>query len=282
MLGPDGRISQAGIALPEGIPLHLLHGDRSSMDNFFGYGTSVYNVSAVSGVLATRRDTYQQLGGLNPQFRDLALIDYCLRATDTGQRVVIVPDARLRATGPDTTINDLPDDLATAPELGADPHPRSLLQPQLPHRPRRLRADPGLSGMPRSALRVLPPVFRGRRSAGPATGSRLPLSALRGRLDEESAASSWLLHPDGVLGRALLMPAGATFTVPLRLSGEASFSGRAMLLPHDWRDGRGAVRASVAITGRGRPRARALVGHAPGVGPGQAPRPARRLPAPGP
>ena len=29
------------------------------MDNFFGYGTSVYNVSAVSGVLATRRDTYQ-------------------------------------------------------------------------------------------------------------------------------------------------------------------------------------------------------------------------------
>ena len=78
------------------------------MDNFFGYGTSVYNVSAVSGVLATRRDTYQQLGGLNPQFRELALIDYCLRATDTGQRVVIVPDARLRATGPDTTTNDLP------------------------------------------------------------------------------------------------------------------------------------------------------------------------------
>jgi O-antigen biosynthesis protein len=107
-LGSDGRISQAGIALPEGIPLHLLHGDRSSMDNFFGYGTSVYNVSAVSGVLATRRDTYRQLGGLNPEFRELALIDYCLRATDTGGRVVIVPDARLRATGPDTAVNDLP------------------------------------------------------------------------------------------------------------------------------------------------------------------------------
>ena len=36
------------------------------MDNFFGYGTSVYNVSAVSGVLATGRETYQQLGGLDP------------------------------------------------------------------------------------------------------------------------------------------------------------------------------------------------------------------------
>ena len=56
-----------------------------------------------------------------------------------------------------------------------------------------------------------------------------------------------MLHPDGVFGRTLLLPDGATFTVPLKLSGEALFSGRAMLLPHDWRDGRGAVRASVAV-----------------------------------
>ena len=59
-------------------------------------------------MLATRRDTYQELGGLDPRFRELALIEYCLRATDAGGRVVIVPDARLRATGPDTTTNDLP------------------------------------------------------------------------------------------------------------------------------------------------------------------------------
>jgi GT2 family glycosyltransferase len=108
LLAPDGRIQQAGIAIPDGIPLHLLHGIRSSMDNLFGFGTSVYNVSAVSGALATRRDTYQELGGLNPKLADLALIDYCLRATDTRQRIVIVPDARLRTTGPDITTNDLP------------------------------------------------------------------------------------------------------------------------------------------------------------------------------
>ncbi len=108
LLAPDGRIQDAGVAVPNGIPLHLLHGIRSSMDNFFGYGTSVYNVSAVSGVLATRREIYQQLGGLDPQFRELALIEYCLRATGPGHRVVIVPDARLRATGPDTASNDLP------------------------------------------------------------------------------------------------------------------------------------------------------------------------------
>ena len=108
VLGPDGRISEAGIALPEGIPLHLLHGTRSSMDNYFGYGTSVYNVSAVSGVLATRRETYRQLGGLNPTFCEFALIDYCLRAVDVGERIAIVPDTRLRTTGPDRTVNDLP------------------------------------------------------------------------------------------------------------------------------------------------------------------------------
>jgi GT2 family glycosyltransferase len=108
LLGQDGRIAEAGIAVPEGIPLHLLHGTRSSMDHFFGYGTSVYNVSAVSGMLATPRETYRQLGGLHAEFRELALIEYCLRATDAGGRVVIVPDARLRATGPDNAINDLP------------------------------------------------------------------------------------------------------------------------------------------------------------------------------
>jgi GT2 family glycosyltransferase len=107
VLAADGRIQQAGIALPQGIPLHLLHGTRSSMDHLFGYGTSVFNVSAVSGVLATPRDTYHQLGGLQPQFNDLTLIEYCLRATDADQRIVIVPDARLRATGPDHTTNDL-------------------------------------------------------------------------------------------------------------------------------------------------------------------------------
>jgi hypothetical protein len=108
LLSQDGRISEAGIALPEGIPLPLLHGTRSSMDHFFGYGTSVYNVSAVSGMLATSRETFRQLGGLDPQCRELALIDYCLRAMDTGQRVVIVPDTRLRIIGPHITVNDLP------------------------------------------------------------------------------------------------------------------------------------------------------------------------------
>ena len=103
VLASDGRIEHSGIAIPDGIPLYLQHGAETAVAPL-----AVYNLSAVSGVLATRRDTYHALGGLDPQFRELTLIEYCLRATDAGRRVVVVPDARLRATGPDTTINDLP------------------------------------------------------------------------------------------------------------------------------------------------------------------------------
>jgi GT2 family glycosyltransferase len=102
VLAPDGRIQQAGIAIPEGIPLYIQYGSPAA-----GAPLAVYNLSAVSGVLVTRREIYDELGGLDPQFGEFALIEYCLRATGTGGRVVIVPDARLRTTGHDTTTNDL-------------------------------------------------------------------------------------------------------------------------------------------------------------------------------
>jgi O-antigen biosynthesis protein len=103
ILATDGRITHAGIAIPEGIPLFVQYGSPAG-----GAPLAVYNLSALSGVLATRRDVYAEMGGLDPRFGELALVEYCLRATDTGRRVVIVPDARLRATGPDLTTNDFP------------------------------------------------------------------------------------------------------------------------------------------------------------------------------
>ena len=100
LLAPDGRIQNAGIALPDGIPLYLYHGMSAH-----AAPPVVTNVGAVSGVLATPRATYEQVGGLRPGLRELSLIDYCLRTPD---RIVIVPDTRMRATGPDPAINDLP------------------------------------------------------------------------------------------------------------------------------------------------------------------------------
>jgi O-antigen biosynthesis protein len=108
LLGPGGEVEQAGIALPGGSALHLLHGTRTSMDHHFGYGTSVYNVSAVSGIIATTRQRFTTVDGLRPEYRELSLIEYCLRAASAGGRTVVVPDARLRRTGPDPAVNDLP------------------------------------------------------------------------------------------------------------------------------------------------------------------------------
>jgi len=103
ILAPDGRIQQAGIALPEGIPLHLNYGQPAAAAQ-----PVVYNLSAVSGVLATSRTSYERLGGLRPEYRELALIDYCVRAGACGNdgRTVLVPDARLRIEA-DRPINDL-------------------------------------------------------------------------------------------------------------------------------------------------------------------------------
>jgi glycosyltransferase involved in cell wall biosynthesis len=108
VLSHDGRITEAGVAIPEGIALPLLHGTRTSMDLHFGYGTSVYNVSAVSGVAITSRRVYADLGGLDLAHRNLALVHYCLRAVDRDRRIVTVPDARLQITGPDSAVNDIP------------------------------------------------------------------------------------------------------------------------------------------------------------------------------
>jgi hypothetical protein len=103
VLARNGRILEAGIAVPEGIPIPLLYGFPGTQG-----GLVAMNVSAVSGVLATSTTAYRVLGGLDATYGDLALIEYCLRALKASHRIVTVPDVRMRATGPDRTTNDLP------------------------------------------------------------------------------------------------------------------------------------------------------------------------------
>ncbi len=103
VLSADGRIDGAGVAVTGGLPLFLLHG----LDAVMG-GPTVRNVSAVTGVVTTRRETFEQLEGLRGGLGELAMVDYCLRATAAGMRVVTVPDARLRAIPDGGPVNDLP------------------------------------------------------------------------------------------------------------------------------------------------------------------------------
>jgi GT2 family glycosyltransferase len=103
LLAPDGRMHSAGIALPEGVPLHVLQGLPT-----VAAPPAVTNPSALSGALLTPTAALRELGGLDPALGELALIHFCLRANEAGGRVVLVPDARLKTTSADHVTNDLP------------------------------------------------------------------------------------------------------------------------------------------------------------------------------
>ncbi|HLH65514.1 MAG TPA: glycosyltransferase [Solirubrobacteraceae bacterium] len=103
VLAADGRILHAGVALPEGLPLHLHRGSHPCQARL----ETVRNVASLSGVLLTPRRLYERVGGLDASWRELAPVHYCLRHHDEGGRCVLVPDARLRALGPDRSVNDV-------------------------------------------------------------------------------------------------------------------------------------------------------------------------------
>jgi O-antigen biosynthesis protein len=102
VLTADGRIAEAGIVIPDGIPIPLLHGSEPAAAM-----AVAMNVSALSGCLITRLATLERLGGLRPEFGELALVDYGLRAAEHGLRNVIVPDARVSMSSPDYATNDI-------------------------------------------------------------------------------------------------------------------------------------------------------------------------------
>jgi hypothetical protein len=90
VLAADGRVEQAGIAIPAGLPLPVQRGIDPA-----GVSAVVRNVSAVSDALSIARATLDRLGGLRSEFADLILTDLGLRAEAAGLRNVVVPDVRL-------------------------------------------------------------------------------------------------------------------------------------------------------------------------------------------
>jgi hypothetical protein len=107
-LATNGRVEQAGIVLPDGIPLPVLHGANSAEWGGVGIGRLVCNLSAVSGVVATRQDTFCEAGGIDDQVGVLGVIDFCLRVGEKGMRIVSVPDVIFRHIRQAPTVNDLP------------------------------------------------------------------------------------------------------------------------------------------------------------------------------
>ena len=96
LLAADGTIRHGGILL-NGQPLPIFEGFAGDDPGAFGLLEIDREVSAVAGVcLVTRRDVYDELGGLREEFAAAyGDVDYCLRVRRSGRRIVWTPHATL-------------------------------------------------------------------------------------------------------------------------------------------------------------------------------------------
>jgi GT2 family glycosyltransferase len=100
LLRPNGTVQHGGVVIGarRGLPQHLFEGLDASDPGFMCRARVAQNVSAVTGAcLLTRTALYRTLDGfdaahLGVQYND---VDYCLRVTDAGFRIVFEPGATL-------------------------------------------------------------------------------------------------------------------------------------------------------------------------------------------
>ena len=106
----DGSLKHIGILLGvNGVAAPAFHRHPRSSMGYWGTAIAARNYSAVSGeCLMTRRAVYDEVGGFDDEMGGLADIDYCLRVTAAGYRVVFTPhaplvhdDSRSQSTGVD-------------------------------------------------------------------------------------------------------------------------------------------------------------------------------------
>lgn len=101
VLDEQGRLLHAGLVLREQAPpLSLYAGHPEDNPGYMAVTAMARNVSAAHpACCALRRDTWQQLGGLDETYQGpLVWIDFGLRALAAGQRLLYTPFARFQAT----------------------------------------------------------------------------------------------------------------------------------------------------------------------------------------
>ena len=93
----DGSLKHIGIVLGvNGVAAPAFHLHPRSSFGYWGTAIAVRNYSAVSGdCLMTRRQVYAEVGGFDDEMGRFADVDYCLRVTRAGYRVVFTPYASL-------------------------------------------------------------------------------------------------------------------------------------------------------------------------------------------
>jgi O-antigen biosynthesis protein len=106
-LAVDGRVEHAGLVVSDGLPMPVqMAADQiepGPMAILYVRG----NFGSLSGTVATTRRSLQALGGFDERFDLLALPDYCLRAWESGLRVLSEPGVVVRRTDRVPVTNDL-------------------------------------------------------------------------------------------------------------------------------------------------------------------------------
>ena len=144
----DGSLKHIGILLGvNGVAAPAFHRHPRSSMGYWGTAIAARNYSAVSGeCLMTRRAVYEEVGGFDDEMGGLADVDYCLRVTAAGYRVVFTPhaplvhgDSRSRSTSVDAQdANRL--QMRWSDRLARDPYYNSNLSRDSPD------YEPDLSG----------------------------------------------------------------------------------------------------------------------------------------
>jgi GT2 family glycosyltransferase len=93
----DGSLEHIGMLLGvNGVAAPACHRYPRSSPGYWGSAIAARNYSAVSGAcMMTRRSVFEQVGAFREEMGGLADLDYCLRVTDGGYRVVFTPHAAL-------------------------------------------------------------------------------------------------------------------------------------------------------------------------------------------
>jgi GT2 family glycosyltransferase len=106
-LAADGRVEHAGLILDDGLPLPV----QMAADQIEPGPMAVLyvrsNFSSLSGTVATMREDLQALGGFDESYDLLTVSDYCLRAWESGLRVISEAGAVVQRTDRGPVTNDL-------------------------------------------------------------------------------------------------------------------------------------------------------------------------------
>jgi len=98
-LRADGTVEHIGLVLGlDGVAGRPFLNAPADYSGYFGNALLIRTVSAVSGAcLLTTKQTFERVGGMDKSLgREAAAIDYCLKVTAGGERVVFTPWALLR------------------------------------------------------------------------------------------------------------------------------------------------------------------------------------------